>query len=205
MEFDEPCFADDDETLCRAAYGQQIDFDALLANGFATLKLPDAPFANGSFPTPSGKCEFFSQRLHSQGQDGVPDHVPNYEPFGTSTKFPLAMISPPARNFLNSSFVNVKSLRDIEGEPVLEIHADDAAKRGITSGAVVTVFNQRGSYRVKAEVSHRARPGVVNGMGIWWRKLGLDGTNVNQLTSQHLTDMGRGPVFYDCLVEVSVT
>jgi anaerobic selenocysteine-containing dehydrogenase len=205
MEFDEPCFADDDETLCRAAYGQQIDFDALLANGFATLVLPDAPFANGSFPTPSGKCEFFSQRLHSQGQDGLPDHVPNYEPFGTSTKFPLAMISPPARNFLNSSFVNVKSLRDIEGEPVLEIHADDAAKRGITSGAVVTVFNQRGSYRVKAEVSHRARPGVVNGMGIWWRKLGLDGTNVNQLTSQHLTDMGRGPVFYDCLVEVSVT
>jgi anaerobic selenocysteine-containing dehydrogenase len=205
MGFDEPCFADDDETLCRAAYGQQIDFDALLANGFATLKLPDAPFANGSFPTPSGKCEFFSQRLHSQGQNGVPDHVPNYEPFGASTKFPLAMISPPARNFLNSSFVNVKSLRDIEGEPVLEIHADDAAKRGITSGAVVTVFNQRGSYRVKAEVSHRARPGVVNGMGIWWRKLGLDGTNVNQLTSQHLTDMGRGPVFYDCLVEVSAT
>jgi len=205
MGFDEPCFADDDETLCRAAYGQQIDFDALLTNGFATLVLPDAPFANGGFPTPSGKCEFFSQRLHSQGQDGLPDHVPNYEPFGTSTKFPLAMISPPARNFLNSSFVNVKSLRDIEGEPVLEIHADDAAKRGITSGAVVTVFNQRGSYRVKAEVSHRARPGVVNGMGIWWRKLGLDGTNVNQLTSQHLTDMGRGPVFYDCLVEVRVT
>ena len=49
----------------------------------------------------------------------------------------------------------------------------------------------------------RARPGVVNGMGIWWRKFGLDGTNVNQLTSQHLTDLGRGPVFYDCLVEVS--
>ena len=48
----------------------------------------------------------------------------------------------------------------------------------------------------------RARPGVVNGLGIWWRKLGLDGTNVNQLTSQKLTDMGRGPVFYDCLVEV---
>jgi anaerobic selenocysteine-containing dehydrogenase len=112
------------------------------------------------------------------------------------------MISPPARNFLNSTFVNVKSLRDIESEPVLEIHADDAASRGITSGAVVNVFNQRGSYKVVAEVSERARPGVVNGLGIWWRKLGLDGTNVNQLTSQQLTDMGRGPVFYDCLVEV---
>jgi anaerobic selenocysteine-containing dehydrogenase len=112
------------------------------------------------------------------------------------------MISPPARNFLNSSFVNVKSLRDIEGEPLLEMHAGDAAARGIQSGDTVRVFNGRGEYRCKAKVSARARPGVVNGLGIWWRKLGLDGTNVNQLTSQKLTDMGRGPVFYDCLVEV---
>jgi anaerobic selenocysteine-containing dehydrogenase len=153
-------------------------------------------------PTASGRCEFFSARLAAEGADGLPGHVPNHEAAGTSDEFPLAMISPPARNFLNSSFVNVKSLRDIETEPVLEIHADDAAARGITSGAIVKVFNQRGEYRVKAEVSARARPGVVNGLGIWWRKLGLDGTNVNQLTSQHLTDMGRGPVFYDCLVQV---
>ena len=96
------------------------------------------------------------------------------------------------------------SLRNIELEPVLEIHPEDAAPRGITTGAVLKVFNQRGSYTVKAEVSARARPGVVNGLGIWWRKLGIDGTNVNQLTSQQLTDMGRGPVFYDCLVEVKL-
>jgi anaerobic selenocysteine-containing dehydrogenase len=112
------------------------------------------------------------------------------------------MISPPARNFLNSTFVNVRSLRDIEGEPLLEIHRTDAAARGIDSGAVVRVFNDRGEYHCRADVSERARPGVVNGLGVWWRKLGLDGTNVNQLTSQKLTDMGRGPVFYDCLVEV---
>ena len=123
---------------------------------------------------------------------------------GTSNEFPLAMISPPARNFLNSTFVNVKSLRDIEVEPVLEIHRLDAATRGIATGAVVRVFNGRGDYFVKAEVSARARPGVVNGMGIWWRKLGLNGTNVNQLTSQQVTDLGAGPVFYDCLVEVSL-
>jgi hypothetical protein len=43
---------------------------------------------------------------------------------------------------------------------------------------------------------------VVNGLGVWWRKLGRNGTNVNQLTSQNLTDMGRAPTFYDCLVEV---
>jgi anaerobic selenocysteine-containing dehydrogenase len=202
--FTEPCFTDGDEQLCRAAFAGKVDFDQLLDHGFATLRLPDAPFANGNFPTASGKCEFFSERLARGGLDGLPTHVPNYEAPGTSPDYPLAMISPPARNFLNSTFVNVKSLRNIETEPVLEIHAFDAAARGICSGAVVNVFNQRGSYRVKALVSDRARPGVVNGMGIWWRKLGLAGTNVNELTSQHLTDMGRGPVFYDCLVEVGL-
>ncbi len=202
MGFTDPCFAEDDESLCRTAYGDQVDFNELLERGFATLRLPDAPFAEGRFPTPSGQCEFFSERLAAQGLDGLPDYLPNHEPAGSSAAYPLAMISPPARNFLNSSFVNVTSLRDIEREPVLEIHESDAAARGIRSAMVVRVFNERGEYRVRAEVSQRARPGVVNGLGIWWRKLGLDGTNVNQLTSQKLTDLGRGPVFYDCLVEV---
>ncbi|HXE20712.1 MAG TPA: molybdopterin oxidoreductase family protein [Rhodoferax sp.] len=208
MGFTDPCFADSDEALCRMAFRREgvdtVDFERLLAHGFATVPVTDAPFADGNFPTPSGKCEFFSARLAAQGLDGLPDHVPNHEAVGTSTAYPLAMISPPARNFLNSSFVNVQSLREIEGEPLLEINEVDAAARGITAGAVVRVFNARGEYRCKAQVSRRARAGVVNGLGVWWRKLGLDGRNVNQLTSQHLTDLGRGPVFYDCLVQVEL-
>ena len=204
MGFDEPCFADDDEALCRSAFAPgTIDFELLESQGFTSLQLPEAPYANGGFPTPSGKCEFFSERLAAQGLDGLPDHVPNHEPAGSSAAFPLAMISPPARNFLNSTFVNVTSLRAIEGEPLLEINAADAASRGIADGAMVRVFNDRGTHRCRAEVSHRARPGVVHGMGIWWRKLGFDGTNVNELTSQRLTDIGRGPTFYDCLVQVA--
>jgi anaerobic selenocysteine-containing dehydrogenase len=202
MGFTDACFADDDETLCKQAFGDKVSFDSLLEKGFSTLLVADAPFANGNFPTPSGKCEFFSDSLAKQGEDGLPDHLENYELVGSSNVYPLAMISPPARNFLNSTFVNVTSLRDIEAEPVLEIHADDAQHRGIVSGDVVQVFNQRGSYQCKAVVSKRARPGVVNGLGIWWRKLGLNGTNVNEVTSQKLTDLGQGPVFYDCLVEV---
>lgn len=202
MGFDDPCFEEDDLTLCRTAFGDAVDFDQLLHTGFATLPVPEAPFAQGQFPTPSGRCEFFSERLAALGLDGLPDHLPNYESPVAGDSYPLAMISPPARNFLNSSFVNVTSLRDIEGEPVLEMHADDALARGIASGAMVRIFNDRGEYRCKAEVSRRARPGVVNGLGIWWRKLGAFGTNVNEVTSQRLTDLGRGPVFYDCAVEV---
>ena len=203
MGFDDPCFAESDESLCRSAIGDGQDFEQLLAHGFASLPLPDAPFEQGGFPTPSGRCEFFSQRLADQGLDGLPDHLPNYELATPSGRYPLAMISPPARHFLNSTFVNVQSLRDIEAEPVLEMHPEDAAARGIVDGAVVRVFNDRGIYHCKARLNQRARAGVVNGLGVWWRKLGLNGTNVNELTSQNLTDLGRAPVFYDCLVEVA--
>ncbi|HEX4235827.1 MAG TPA: molybdopterin oxidoreductase family protein [Caldimonas sp.] len=204
MGFDEPCFADDDEALARTAFRGDsdggIDFDALRARGWVKLPIAEAPFANGGFPTADGKC-----RIDPPGL-GVPDFVANYESAhstpAVAARFPLAMISPPARNFLNSSFVNVTSLRAIEGEPVLEISAADAAPRGIASGDRVRIFNDRGSIVCKAVVGSRARPGVVNGLGVWWRKLGRDGKNGNELTHQRLTDIGRAPSFYDCLVEV---
>ena len=112
------------------------------------------------------------------------------------------MISPPERNFLNSTFVKVTSLRGVEGEPVLEIDPGDAAARGIVSGQRVRIFNERGALECKAVVGPRARPGVVNGLGVWWKKLAADGRNANELTHQRLTDIGRAPSFYDCLVEV---
>jgi anaerobic selenocysteine-containing dehydrogenase len=201
MGFDEPCFADSDERLARTALKPEwVDFDELRAKGWVKLVLPDAPFAEGGFRTPGGKALADAPGL------GVPDYLPNYESAASApalaARYPLAMISPPARNFLNSTFVNVQSLRDIEGEPLLEMHADDAVARGISDRATVRVFNDRGSYRCTCRVSSRARPGVVNGLGIWWRKLGLDGRNVNELTHQQLTDIGRAPSFYDCLVEV---
>jgi len=205
MGYTEPCFSDDDETLARQTFDWSAlgtSFEGLRATGWASLPVPEAPFAQGGFATPNGKAQADGNGL------GVPEHVPNHESALSSPalarRYPLAMISPPARHFLNSSFVNVKSLRAIEGEPLLEMHAADADARGLASGCMVRVFNDRGEYRCKVEVSARARPGVVNGLGIWWRKLGVDGTNVNEVTSQALTDIGRAPTFYDCLVQVEL-
>ena len=211
MGMNHPLLQEDDESLCRLALQHPrnlqstapVTWEQLLRDGFAHWPMADAPFAQGGFPTPSGKCEFMSQRLVALGQDGLPDFLPNHEPANPQAPYPLAMISPPARNFLNSSFVNVKSLRDMEGEPLLEIHPKDASDRGVSDGEFVRVFNDRGSYTCKAQVSTRAQPGLVVGLGIWWRKLGADGKNVNELTSQLLTDMGRAPVFYDCAVQVA--
>ena len=199
MGFTDPCFADSDDQLAEQAW-KGIDSAALRETGWVKLPLPALPFAQGGFLTPSGKAQVSPPGL------GLPDHLAPYESQQSAPelakRYPLAMISPPARHFLNSTFVNVKSLRHIEGEPLLEIHPDDAVLRGVADGALVLVHNDRGRYRCKASVTTRARPGVVHGLGVWWRKFGVDGSNVNELTSQRLTDIGRAPTFYDCLVQV---
>jgi anaerobic selenocysteine-containing dehydrogenase len=74
-------FAESDETLCRTAVSDTaIDFEELLQQGFAHIPLPDAPFAEGGFATPSGKCEFDNPALARLGINTLPDYLPNYEP-----------------------------------------------------------------------------------------------------------------------------
>jgi anaerobic selenocysteine-containing dehydrogenase len=212
MGIEEPSLYESDEAVARAALTWDhptlagADWGTLDAAGWIKLKVPDAPFAEGAFRTPSGKCEFASTLLAQEGRDPLPDYLPPHEsPDGSpelAARYPLSMISPPARNFLNTSFVNVESLRATEGEPHLDIHPADAAPRGIGEGDLVRVYNDRGSMTVRARVTDRAREGVVVGLSIWWKKLSPDGCNANELTSQALSDLGAAATFYDCLVEV---
>ncbi len=119
MGFTDPCFGDTDEDLARQAFvsgdprAAGLDWDTLKSNGFKRLAVPVvyAPFADGNFPTPSGKCEFYSDALARQGHDPLPSFVPPRESVASNPalaqRYPLAFISPPARNFLNSSFANL--------------------------------------------------------------------------------------------------
>ncbi|RFB69404.1 MULTISPECIES: molybdopterin oxidoreductase family protein [unclassified Herbaspirillum] len=212
MGFTEDCFSDSDDAIAAQAFDRRhpraadYDWERLKEKGWQRLNMPAAPFAEGGFGTPSGKCEFYSARMQADGLDPLPTYIAPYESVASNAelaqKYPLAMISPPARNFLNSSFVNVQSLRDTEGEPHLDIHPDDAAARGIVSGAEVRIFNDRGSMLAKARVTPKARIGLVVGLSIWWKKFSGDGKNANEVTSQRLTDMGNAPTFYDVLVQV---
>src|SRR5262249_1245559 len=121
MDFTEPCFADSDDAIAALAFPRHgvtanYDWESVKEKGWQRLNVPEryAPFADSGFPTPSGKCEFYSQQVAQLGLDPVPDYVPPYEgPTSNpelARRYPLAMISPPARNFLNSSFVNLQSL-----------------------------------------------------------------------------------------------
>ena len=212
MGFDDPCFQESDDALAAKAFDAtdaravHFDWESLKRTGWQKLAMPEAPFAEGGFPTPSGKCEFYSSAMAQAGLDPLPTYIAPHESLASNpalaARFPLAMISPPARNFLNSTFVNVKSLRAAEGEPHLDIHPDDGAARGIAAGDMVRIFNDRGSFVAKARVTDKARKGLVVGLSVWWKKLASDGKNANEVTSQRLTDMGRAPSFYDCAVEV---
>jgi len=214
LGLEDPCLRESDEELARAAMDwshphlEGITFERLEREGSVRLSVPEphAPFAEGGFPTPSGKCELVSGRLAAEGHDPVAGYVPPREgPTSApelALRFPLAFISPPAHHFLNSTFSAQPVFVRREGEPSVTIHPDDAAARGIAEGAMVRVFNDRGAFLAKARVSDAARRGLVVGLSVWWAKMCPGGRNANAVTSQELTDMGGGATFYDALVEV---
>ena len=206
---------DDDVTLIRQALDsnhvrmQGVTFETLLERGWVRLNVPKpyAPFASGEFLTPSGKCEFYSERLAQLGLDPVPTYTPPYESRERDAdlvaRWPLTLISSPAHQFLNSTFVNVEPLRRGAGRPECIIHPADAGPRGIRSTDEVEIRNDRGAFRAVARVEDGIKPGVVWAPSIWWTKLVPDGRNANETTSQRETDLGGGATFYDNQVEVS--
>jgi anaerobic selenocysteine-containing dehydrogenase len=216
MGLDSPIFADDDETLVRQALQTNaeklrgVTFEKLVEKGWTRLNVPTPylPFAEGKFPTPSGKCEFHSERLAQMGIDPVPTFTPPYEfpdvAPALAARYPLTLVSSPAHQFLNTTFVNLDSLRRAAREPECVLHPRDAEPRGIATGMRVAVHNDRGAFTAVARVEETVREGVVWAPSIWWGKFAADGANANQTTSQRETDMGHGPVFYDNLVEVTL-
>jgi anaerobic selenocysteine-containing dehydrogenase len=215
MGFDDPALQESDETIARAAHDLQspvnatLDFDQLQRDGWRRLDVPEryAPFAEGRFPTPSGKCEFESASAASQGWSAVPEFIPPRESAladpELAARYPLMLLTPPARHYLNSSFSAIPSLAAEVGEPWVDLHTDDAAARGIADGERVRVFNARGAFEAVARVGTKARTGVLVAPSIWWQKKSADGENSNAVTSDGLTDIGRGATYYDTAVDVA--
>ncbi|HEU4628248.1 MAG TPA: molybdopterin-dependent oxidoreductase [Gemmatimonadaceae bacterium] len=214
LGFDEPELREDDLALIRTALASghphmaTVTFERLLAEGWVRLDLPrpHLPYAEGNFPTPSGKCEFHSERLAAMGLDPLPTYTPPAESPESApalaARYPITLISSPRHQFLNSTFVNVRSLRR-DAEPECVLHPADAERRGLSPGTRVLVHNDRGAFLALLRVEDSVREGVAWAPSVWWTKLAPDGYNANATTSQGLTDLGAGPVFYDNRVEIS--
>jgi anaerobic selenocysteine-containing dehydrogenase len=209
----EPEFFPDDETLMREALDggptvSGITLERLAEEGSIRLNLPRdyAPFADGVFPTPSGKCELFSERMKADGLDPLPTYIPPLEDPQTcielAARYPLQLLSPPRPQFLNSTFANSERHRIAAGAPTIELAAEDARARGLHDGQQVVVFNGRGSFEARVVLTGSVRPGVAVATGIYWNKLSPGHKNVNNTTSSALSDMGGGATFFDNLVDV---
>ncbi len=215
MGLADPCFRDTEEDLMRQAletdhpYFRGITVERLRREG--PIKLNGGglvhPYAEGNFPTPSGKLEFSSARMARRGLDPLPNYTPTAEsPDGAPdlhARYPLALLSPASHSFLNSTFANQETMVRREKRPVLDIHPADAAVRGIRDGDLVRVFNDRGACLLYARVEDRVRPGVVATYKTWWHQHTPEGKNVNWLTSDGETDLGRGATFHTNLVQVA--
>ncbi len=164
---------------------------------------PFLPFAQGNFRTPSGKAELYSEAMKALGLDPVADFIPPAESRnGTGNrKYPLELLARKADNFLNSTFSNQPSVRQMEDTDLLEINSADARARGIVDGSTVKVYNHRGEIFLKARVDGAVQPGVVSAR-LNWAKLSPGFRNINVLTSEKLSDLGNSATFYSVLVEV---
>lgn len=214
LGFDEPALRESPESIIRSALAaagpvtEGITFDRLLTEGTCRLNVarPDVPFADGRFPTPSGRVELFSESLAAAGFDPLPGWVPDAEsPDGNparAARFPLQLVSAASHYFLNSSFGNVPSLRRRHGDPTLELNPADAAARGIRDGDWVEVRNDRGAFAARARVGENVRPGVVFSPTLSWPRHNPDGRGANWTTSDALADMAGGATFHDNQVEV---
>jgi anaerobic selenocysteine-containing dehydrogenase len=209
MGLDDPCFSETDEQLLEALVGgghAGVTLDELRSRGFAKADLGqgDAPHAEGGFTTPGGRLSLDTAWLADAGIDPRPHYDPpaEFSDDRLAERFPLAMITPKTHLFLNSTFANQKRQHGAQPEPYVVVHPQDAEPRSLTDGARARIFNDRGSFVCRAQVSDDARPGVVVAPMGWWSGDYEGGVGAQATTSQRLTAVGAAPTFNDNRVEV---
>jgi anaerobic selenocysteine-containing dehydrogenase len=181
-----------------------LDRDAFWRGEPVKLDLPIAPWREG-LGTPSGRFEFYSEKMAQRGHPPVPAFVPSAEGHidnGLKASYPLQLLTPPAQHFLNTSFADTASSRRLEQRPTLMLHPQDASARGLAAGDPCRAFNGRGECFLTVAVSEDVAPGVAVTEGIWWPKLFPGRKGTNTLTSAELTDLGGCARFHDGLVQV---
>ena len=204
MRFTESCFADSEDDMIRQLLDTQSPFlrgitlEELERRHFVRLRLaedgsPFLPFAAGGFGTPAGRFRF------QEPLDYQPPEESRLGDVRLHRRFPLELISPKNDDSMNSTFGN---RADVDRQTsVATIHPADAQKRNIRTGDRVRLYNERGGIVFEALVAGTVAPGVVSVPSTRWPSKAGDCRNVNLLTSERVTDIGAGPVFYSCLVQ----
>ncbi|WP_241158100.1 molybdopterin-dependent oxidoreductase [Adlercreutzia sp. ZJ138] len=187
-----------------------IDFDELVEKQVVRADFPSPyiPFESQRFATPSGKLEIYTDSLVDFGEEVAAF----YEPAESNrqelaAKFPLTFMNARTVYTTHSQHVNLPWIGELIPEPWIEISTADAQDRGIATGDVVRVFNDRGEYRVKALVTEELKPGCVNQRQGWWPKHFPENSHYRDLLHMKLNP-AQDAIFetnfapYDNLVEI---
>lgn len=204
-------FFDKSEEQC---IKELLDTPELKRDGVTLEQLRKGPVAakqtdkRMSFGTPTGKIEFYVERLKPLGQE-LPFFVePLESPRGAQAKaFPLTLLSTHRRNGMHSQMAKVPSLLKTDPEPTLQMNPVDALPRDIADGDAVCVFNDRGKAKLKARLSRNIKPGVVNITQGWWPDQYIEGHH-NELTNEKINPaqqliLESNAALYDALVQVT--
>jgi len=206
MGFSESCFADSEDDMMRQLLAsghpfldgitlERLERKHFVRLNVAAANVPFLPFADGNFGTSSARCEFHAETLVY-----TPPVESRWGDAELHSRYPLELVSPKSDQGLNSTFGNRPEV--VAACTLLYMNTADAARRGISDGDNVRLFNGRGECRLVASVGGAVAPGVVAARSVSWNKSAASGHNVNTLTSDRCADMGNAAVFYSCLVEV---
>ncbi|MCJ7595090.1 MAG: molybdopterin-dependent oxidoreductase, partial [Desulfobacterales bacterium] len=170
-----------------------ITFDELKELGIIKGEMRYRKYEEKGFATPSGKFEFRSSTLESMGYDSLPDFVePPESPYSTPELFksyPL-IITTGGRTlpYFHTEGRQIKSLRKLNPDPLIEINPATASALGIEKGDWVYIENARGRIKQKARLTEGIHPDVVHAQHGWWfpekdpPEYGFKESNVNLLT-----------------------
>ncbi|WP_319463744.1 molybdopterin-dependent oxidoreductase [Micromonospora sp. RTP1Z1] len=203
-----PRLRDSDEELARQLLRDApVSFEELRERTYARttgVAVGSAPYAEGGFPTPDGRARLLDPGLARQGVDPLVGYTPPVEAADPelARRFPLVLVAPAGRFFMNSTFASLPWHAGRMGPPRVHLHPDDAAARGLTDGEAVRVHNDRGAFLAAVAVDDATRPGLAFTYKAYWARLSPGRATVNAVTAVRDTDLGGGPTFHDTRVEV---
>jgi len=175
-----------------------VTLERLQREGVVPLAVESpTPFADGTFPTPSGKVELYSQAMADAGLEPLPGRFRD----APDDADEFVLISAASHHFVSSSLASQRGLLNNAGAPFVEIHPSDAEARRISSGDEVVLENDRGHVHLRAVVTDAVRPGVLASPKGRWGKLS-GGRNVNWTTSDELGDMAGQSTFHSTRVRL---
>lgn len=178
---------------------KDLDWEKLKEGPVLAPGLETIAFADKKFNTPSGKIELMSEEAAEKWKVSA---LPSFDEIEKGTgEFPFFLLSPNTKNRIHSQFGNLKLIKQFASEPSCILSAKDALEKGIKRGDRVRIFNQKGSFVIKVEISFGLKQACIVYYNGWWMQ---EGGSPNILTTGKETDMGHGTAFHDTKVNIEL-